>query len=1216
MFHIAKSSLSSVLLASAGILLLALVLAAPALAVVDREITPEEEAWLAEVRAEIQRNGYHWVADHTSVSGLSQERKQNLLGFVMTPEIEADMANQVIDPEIERMEFRDSFDWRDYDGVTPAKDQLDCGSCWAFAAASAVEAHIKIYEGVELDISEQQAVDCNSAGSGCDGGTCVVGFNVYKDPGAVSEECYPYIAEDSNCRQGACDVVGMVDGSAFVSNTTSTIKYAVENYGPITTAIHVYDDFYGYSSGCYEHAGTDFTDHTVIILGWDDSMCGGTGAWLIKNSWGQDWGINGFGWMKYGTCRIGSAGYRPLNAHIPRERLVPDEFGTIQLALDNSNRGDIVKVAGGTYHESVTVPDYVRLYGGYDPTFTVRDPNLYPTIIDADQTGHGLNISERDYIVVDGFEVEDAGGVGYYGIFLKNSEAVVRNCNVRDSWRGIGVFSGTTSAAETDAVIEYCSVSGCNNEGIYVNDADNPNVIIRYTAVFDNGGEGIYSNLSPTDIVNCTIAGNGASGGVYMVSSSGNVISNNIIASNTGYGIECSGVTATITYNDVWDNLSGGYSGCSAGAGSISEDPVFCDGEAGDYSVHASSPTVGAAQYGYNMGALGIGCPAGPQNLSVVQSGASLDLFWSVPPAARAGVDHYIVYRDTTQTPLTELAIVPAPDTTFTDITIPPCSSYNYWVSAVDLGDLEGATSNKVSGEICYAGPTDVDVVFNEGANEIYWTGGAGPIARYDIYRSVEGAAADSVGSVPQSYNFFIDDTTDDCPRERYGYEVLPVYDTGWEGVGSERVIIDPLISPPSGATAEWVVNDILLAWPPNCESDFRLYRVYRDTVPFSDPVDANLWVGSTTDTFLLDEGLDTGDVYFYRLTASDASQQQSEYSDMIWVGSGSVLTVPSPYGTIQAAINAASALDTVLVSPGTYDESITLKDGVLVQSTGGRATTTITRPSGSVVSAVALSDMAIIRGFTIDGQGSATNGMDVWGAYLIVEDCAVQGCTNGASLKFGGAPYLSGNLFTANQYGISVADLAAPFLSGNTFDGNSVAAISSTGSVGPEVGRTLADANDFVNRGVFQVFNTGTATIDADYNWWDNACPDAGWFYGPIDYTPWTDETHSGVYSDCTGVPDEVGRPFASYNYPNPFNPSTTIRYSVPAPGGAVRLRIYDLSGRLVRTLVSEERAGGEYAAVWFGRDDSGREMGSGVYFYRLEIGSESFERKMVMLK
>jgi hypothetical protein len=140
---------------------------------------------------------------------------------------------------------------------------------------------------------------------------------------------------------------------------------------------------------------------------------------------------------------------------------------------------------------------------------------------------------------------------------------------------------------------------------------------------------------------------------------------------------------------------------------------------------------------------------------------------------------------------------------------------------------------------------------------------------------------------------------------------------------------------------------------------------------------------------------------------------------------------------------------------------------------------------------------------------------------------------------------------------------------------------------------------------------------VDADYNYWGDVCPQEAWFGGPVDYSPWTDETHTEVYTECTGVPDWTGeRAHAGENFPNPFNPRTSIRYTVPAPGGRVRLTVYDLRGREVRTLVDEHKGAGEYLAVWRGRDNAGRELGSGVYFYRMEIGDYRVERKMVLLK
>lgn len=96
-----------------------------------------------------------------------------------------------------------------------------------------------------------------------------------------------------------------------------------------------------------------------------------------------------------------------------------------------------------------------------------------------------------------------------------------------------------------------------------------------------------------------------------------------------------------------------------------------------------------------------------------------------------------------------------------------------------------------------------------------------------------------------------------------------------------------------------------------------------------------------------------------------------------------------------------------------------------------------------------------------------------------------------------------------------------------------------------------------------------------------------------------------------------QVPHAFALYqNAPNPFNPTTEIRYDVPAAGGRVTLRIYDAAGRLVRTLVDAAQAAGEKRAAWDGRNNWGHRVATGVYFYRMTAPGFSNTRKMVLLQ
>jgi len=92
--------------------------------------------------------------------------------------------------------------------------------------------------------------------------------------------------------------------------------------------------------------------------------------------------------------------------------------------------------------------------------------------------------------------------------------------------------------------------------------------------------------------------------------------------------------------------------------------------------------------------------------------------------------------------------------------------------------------------------------------------------------------------------------------------------------------------------------------------------------------------------------------------------------------------------------------------------------------------------------------------------------------------------------------------------------------------------------------------------------------------------------------------------------------------NYPNPFNPATTIPFQVGGSQFMVHspvhtsLKIYNILGQLVRTLVDEEKAPGNYKAIWDGKDNSGKEVGSGIYFYQLRTEEYTATKKVVLLR
>lgn len=295
-----------------------------------QNVATQENYIVNKLNDHLQARNIPWVAGSTAVSDLAYEEKKamfggkvpNLSGFEYYVGGVFIMPGYQVKTDRSSSPYIKEWDWRDRHGKywsTPAQSQGLCNSCWAYAAIGALESYVRLYYNqseMDIDLSEQELISCTYKGTDMEGMVCSAGGNALngfwfvQQQGVVPESCFPSVS-DVTGEDGDCD--------DKCSSPSDWIK--IDNPMSYYAADYTEDDLkkklFRAPAIIYLYAPGGVWRHEMLVLGYKEMSVGfqyldrwgnpqnigvgnpfiGTAAWLVKNSWGRNWGMHGFGYV-------------------------------------------------------------------------------------------------------------------------------------------------------------------------------------------------------------------------------------------------------------------------------------------------------------------------------------------------------------------------------------------------------------------------------------------------------------------------------------------------------------------------------------------------------------------------------------------------------------------------------------------------------------------------------------------------------------------------------------------------------------------------------------------------------------------------------------------------------------------------------------------------------------------------------------------------------
>ncbi len=246
----------------------------------------------------------------------------------------------------------EQYNWREQypNCAQPVQNQGNCSAAYAVAVTSAVADRICTQSGTPIRLSAQEVIDCDGANYGCNGGYATKALNWGKRKGFVEEKCLPYnntVGECEDYTQNECrineQVYKVIDYCLAMDQ--EGIKKEILKNGPVVSSMQMFTDFLVYKEGLYHRSEDAFKfngQHVVKIVGWDQAA-EGQEAWIVENSWGSDWGENGFVRMLTADRNVQVDFYALGNAAYP---MTMEQLYRMQAEMGQSQQQEEIEEGG------------------------------------------------------------------------------------------------------------------------------------------------------------------------------------------------------------------------------------------------------------------------------------------------------------------------------------------------------------------------------------------------------------------------------------------------------------------------------------------------------------------------------------------------------------------------------------------------------------------------------------------------------------------------------------------------------------------------------------------------------------------------------------------------------------------------------------------------------------------------------------------------------